>query len=172
MSAILWYSEHSLALLLFGIGMKTDLFQSCGHWWVFQICWHIECSTSTALSFRIWTSSAEIPSPPLALFIVMLPKTCLTSHSRMSGARWVITPQWLSGSLRSFLCFPGGSDGKESACNVVPGLGRSLEEGNGNPLQYPCLENSMDGEAWKATVHGVRKRHDWTTSLSFFMLML
>ena len=46
--------------------MKTDLFQSCGHCWVFQICWHIECSTFTASSFRIWNSSAGIPSPPLA----------------------------------------------------------------------------------------------------------
>ena len=46
----------------FGIGMKTDLFQSCGHCWVFQICWHIECSACTASSSRIWTSSTGIPS--------------------------------------------------------------------------------------------------------------
>ena len=65
--------------------MKTDLFQSCGHCWVFQICWHIECSTFTASSFRIWNSSTGIPSPPLALFVVMLSKAHLTSHSRMSG---------------------------------------------------------------------------------------
>ena len=88
--------------VLLRIGMKMDLFQSCGLCWVFQICWHIECSTLTASSFRIWNSSAEIPSPPLALFIVMLPKAHLTSHSRMSGSRWVITPSWLSGSWRSF----------------------------------------------------------------------
>ena len=56
---------------LFGIGMKTDLFQSCGHCWVFQICWHIEWSTFTASFFRIWNSSAGIPSPPLALLVVM-----------------------------------------------------------------------------------------------------
>ena len=62
------------ALTLFGIAMKTDLFQSCGHCWVFQICWYIECSTLTASSFRIWNSSAVFPSPPLALFVVMLPK--------------------------------------------------------------------------------------------------
>ena len=103
MSAIVWQFEHSLALPFFGIGMKTDLFQSCGHLWVFQICWHIECSTFTASSFRIWNRSAGIPSPPLALFIVILPKTHLTSHSRMSGSKWVITSSWLSGSLRSFL---------------------------------------------------------------------
>ena len=70
---------------------------------VLQICWHIECSTFTASSFRILNNSAEIPSPPLALFIVMLPKTHLTSHFRMSGFRWVIKPSWLSGSWRSFL---------------------------------------------------------------------
>ena len=83
--------------------MKTDLFQSCGHCWVFQICWHIECSTFTASSFRIWNNSTRIPSPPLALFIVMLSKAHLTSHSRMSGSRWVITPSWLSGLWTSFL---------------------------------------------------------------------
>ena len=87
----------------FGIGIKTALLQSCGHCWVFQICWCIECSTLTASSFRIWNSSARIPSPPPALFIVMLPKAHLTSHSRMSGSRWAITPSWLSGSWRSFL---------------------------------------------------------------------
>ena len=80
--------------------MKTDLFQSCGHCWVFPICWHIECSTFTASSFRIWNSSAGIPSPPLALFIVMLSKAHLTSHTRMW---WLTTPLWLSGSWRSFL---------------------------------------------------------------------
>ena len=54
-------------------------------------------------------------------------------------------------------CFPGGSDGKASACNAgdpgsIPGLGRSLGEVNGNPLQYSCLENSMYRGAWWATV--------------------
>ena len=84
--------------------MKTDLFQSCGHCWVFQICWHIECSTFTASSFRIWNSSIGIPSSPLTLFVVMLPKAHLTSNSRISGSRWVITSSWLSGSWRSLLC--------------------------------------------------------------------
>ena len=61
---------------------------------------------SAALSqhhLRIWNSSTGIPSPALALFAVMLPKAYLNSHSRMSGSRWVITPSWLSGLLRSFL---------------------------------------------------------------------
>ena len=69
----------------------------------FSKYWHIECSTFTASSFRIWNSSAGIPSPPLALFTVMLPKDHLTSHSKMSGSRWMITALWLSGPLSYFL---------------------------------------------------------------------
>ena len=58
--------------------------------------------------------------------------------------------------------FPGGSDSKESACNIrnlgsVPGLGRSSGERNSYSLQYSGLENSMDSGAWQATVHGVTK---------------
>ena len=84
--------------------MQTDLFQSCGHCWIFQICWHIEYIILRASSFRTWDCAVGIPSPPLALSVVMLPKAHLTSHSRMSGSRWVITPSWLSESLRSLLC--------------------------------------------------------------------
>ena len=63
------------------------------------------------------------------------------------------------------LGFPGGSKDKASACNLgdlglIPGLGRSPGEGNGNPLQHSCLENPMDRGAWWVTVHGVSK--SWT----------
>ena len=74
----------------FGIAFLWDWnenwpFQSCGHCWVFQICWHIECSTFTASSFRIWNSSTGIPSPPLALFVVML----LPCHTEQyDKAKW------------------------------------------------------------------------------------
>ena len=104
------WDECSCAVVwtVFGIAFlwdwnETDLFQSCGHCWVFQICWHIECSTFIASSFRIWNSSTGVLSPPLALFIVMLSKAHLTSHSRMSDSRWVITSSRLSGSWGSFL---------------------------------------------------------------------
>ena len=66
--------------------------------------------------------------------------------------------------------FPRGSVGKESTCNagdpgLIPGWGRSPGEGNGNPLQYSCLENPRDRGAWQATVHGVtRVGHDWSDS--------
>ena len=67
------------------------------------------------------------------------------------------------------LGFPGGSDGKDIACNMgdpgsISGSGRFPKEGNGNPLQYSCLENPMDRGAWQATVHGVaRVGHDLVT---------
>ena len=86
--------------------------------------------------------------------------------------------KFLIGTRASFLFlvvlfdkkFPGGSDGKVSARNAgdlgsIPGWGRVPGEGNGNPLQYSCLENSMDGEAWWATAHGVTK--SWTRLSDF-----
>ena len=106
MSGIVHWFEHSLVLPL-EIGMRIDLFlwpgfQSCGHFWVFQISWHIECNTSIASSFRVLNSSTEIPLHPPALWTVELPKAHLTSHSRMSGSGWLTIPSWLSGSLRFF----------------------------------------------------------------------
>ena len=70
----------------------------------------------------------------------------------------------------------GGSDGKASACNAgdlgsIPALGRFPGEGNGNPLQYSRLENPMDGEAWRATVHGVtHDKSDTNEQLHFHLI--
>ena len=72
----------------------------------------------------------------------------------------------MKGKSVGLVGFPGGAEVKASTCNVrdlglIPGSGRSPGEGNGNPLQYSCLENPMDGGAWWATVHGVtRVGHD------------
>ena len=101
-----------VAWAFFGIAFLWDWnknwsFPVLCHCWVFQICWHIECSTFTASSFRIWYSSTGIPSLPLALFLKMLSKAHLTSHSRMSGSRSVVTPLWLSGSW--FVCRSGSN---------------------------------------------------------------
>ena len=68
--------------------------------------------------------------------------------------------------------FLDGSDGKVSACSAgdpgsVPGSGRYPGEGNGNPLQYSCLENSKDGGAWWATVHGVPKSQTGLSDFTF-----
>ena len=81
MNAMVWWFEHSLVLPLWWIGMRNDLFQSCGPCWAFQICWHIECSTLIASSFRILNSSAEIPSPPLASLAEVFLKAHLTSQN-------------------------------------------------------------------------------------------
>ena len=74
--------------------------------------------------------------------------------------------------LKSQKGFPGGSEVNASACNaedlgLIPESERSPGEGNGNPFQYSCLENSMDGGAWQATVHGVAKSR---TQLSNFTI--
>ena len=68
--------------------------------------------------------------------------------------------------------FPGGSDSKVSVYNAgdpgsIPGLGRSPGEGNGNPLQYYCLENRMDRGAWQAKVHGVAKSRTQLSNFTF-----
>ena len=68
--------------------------------------------------------------------------------------------------------FPGGSDSKASVYNggdpgSIPGSGRSPGEGNGNPLQYYCLENPMDGGAWQATVHGVANSRTRLSNFTF-----
>jgi len=79
--------------------------------------------------------------------------------------------------LEEWLGFPGGSDGKESACNVgnlgsIPGLGRPAEEGNGYPLQYSGLENSTEerGAWWQATGHGVAKSCSRLSNFDFKVL--
>ena len=69
--------------------------------------------------------------------------------------------------------FPGSSEFKASACNAgelgsIPGLGRSAGEGNGNPLQYSCLENPMDRRAWWAIVHEVAKNRTQLSDFTFF----
>ena len=77
---------------------------------------------------------------------------------------WVGKIPWRRDRLPTPVClgFPGGSDGEESSCDagglgLTPGLGRSPGKGNSYPLQFSCLENSMDRGAWWAIVHGVSK---------------
>ena len=72
------------------------------------------------------------------------------------------------------LGFPGGLEGKVSACNAgdpgsIPESGRSPGEGKGNSLQYSCLENPMDGGAWEAAVHGVTKNWTRLSDFTFFL---
>ena len=98
------------------------------------------------------------------------------THLTPNGKGRKVLRQWGQDEGRGLLVFAfgynilgflGGSAGKESVCNVgelglIPGLRRSPGEGNGNPLQYSCLENPMDRGTWWATVHGVAKESDTT----------
>ena len=88
---------------------------------------------------------------------------------------------WASLESELYLCclqgFPGGSDGKESACNagdpgLIPGLGGSPGEEKGNSFQYSCLYDSINKGAWQATLHGVTKSWTLTFSLSTFLFTL
>ena len=79
---------------------------------------------------------------------------------------YTVEPHYSVPYLRICPAFPGGSDSKESACNAgdpgsIPGSRRSSGEGNGYPLQYSCLENSIDRGTWQATVDGVTKSQMW-----------
>ena len=103
------------------------------------------------LAFRVPTERSAVKHMEFSLYV-----TCC-----FSLAAFNILPLCLI--FFSLTGFPGGSDSKASAYNAgdpasIPGLGRSPGEGNGNPLQYSCLENLMDRGAWWAAVHGINSK--------------
>ena len=109
-----------------------------------------------------WTTAATTLSYCL--------KQCRSLPSRSNSVSYAAVDTLISYATGRTV--PGGSDGKESAWSVgdlglIPGLGRSLREGNGNPLQYSCLENPMDGGAWWTTTHGVTKSQIWLNNFTF-----
>ena len=134
-------------LPFFGIGMKIDLFQGCGHCWVFQICWHIGCSTLAASPkvrgkkciFRLCImSTLQIKCSSVG---TPLQYSCL--ENPMDGGAWwaavhVVTNSWTRLKWLHFHL--------SLSC---------IGEGNGNALQCSCLENPRDGRAWWAAVYGV-----------------
>ena len=119
-----------------------------------SLCWWV---------VRPWTSlGATVPtaaSGSLRGPICVITFACVGSELRQNYGR---KDQDITSVLLMAFGIPDDSDGKESACSVgdpgsIPGSGISPGEGNGTPLQYSCLENSMDRGAWWATVHGVAK---------------
>ena len=105
----------------------------------------------------------------LFCFITVLLKACSSFHKHQHSIKIFVLLH-----PHSYWSTPGDSDGKESACSVgdldsIPELGRCPGEGNGNPLQYSCLENPMNGGAWSATVHGIAKSQTRLGDFSFFL---
>ena len=121
------------------------------------------------LFWQFWTQGSKdlLPVPLLGLSHLSLFHSLLFLPTTTSSLIWT----WTFDKFRFWVCLLVfkwryswflGSDGKESACNAgdpasIPGSGKSLGEGNGNPLQYSCLENPKEREAWQTTVHGVTK---------------
>ena len=107
-------------------------------------------------------------------FMLPLPSFCLpaTKHAYFWASLVAQTLKNLPAMWETQDRFQGWKDSKESACNVgdpgsIPGLERSPGDGNGYPLQYSCLENSVDREAWQATIHGVTKSWTWLRNFHF-----
>ena len=114
----------------------------------------------TWVQFLGWEDLLEKKMQPIT---VVLPGKSHEQRSLVGYSSW--SHERVGHDLATKQDFPGGSDSKDSACNVgdlgsIPGLRRSLGGGHGSPLQYSCLENPMDRGTWQATVHEVAKR--WT----------
>ena len=130
----------------------------------------------------VWTALSVPPAPLPGTFSFQklgVPRMFIWKHCHVERASQSSQDTCKQSPGLSSLLFggwpPGGGlpwwpDGKDSACNaedlgLIPGLGRSPGEGNGHPLQYSCLENSMDRGAWQAIVHGVAERYYWVSNM-------
>ena len=155
--------------------MKTALFQSCDHCWVFQICWHIECSTFTASFFRIWNSSTGIPSTVyLCVAYYHLNSSTLLQISFLlwlssipcQRRQWQPTPVLVPGKSHGQRSLVGCSSWGPWELDMTQWIHfdfslSCIGEGNGNPLHCSCLENPRDGGAWWAAVYGVAQSRTW-----------
>ena len=99
-------------------------------------------------------------------------------HVTVHGVTESDTTEWLNNNSTLNIGLPGGASGKEPTCQcrkardmgLIPGLGRSLGGGHGNPLQYSCLENPMDRGAWWVIVHMVIKSQKWLNNWTLRLL--
>ena len=143
--------------------------------------WRGDCTLDEGSQISLTSSPAGSGTPTWAQTssdATISLKNAKAIHQRSNSSPWVpyskVLPSLrnvnkdlsLESELHSIVGFPGGSEGKKSSCNagdqgLIPVLGRSPRKEDGNPFQYFCLENSMDREAWWATVYGFAKvRHD------------
>ena len=151
-NSVLCIYTHSFLRILFHYGLSQDMEYSSLCYTVGPCCLSILYFKSLHLLTLI--SHSILPPTPFLLAI--------TSLFSMSVILFLFHRQVHLCHILDYKGFPGGSEVKVSACNAgdlgsIPESGRCPGEGNGNPLQYSCLENPMDGGAWWATVHGVAK---------------
>ena len=140
---------------------------------IFTIPWTVACQAPLSMGFprQEYWSGLPFPLP------VDLPNPGIEPLSPTLAGGFFATGILYLGSpckaivlqLKIKRCFPGGSDGRESAwisgdLGSISRLGRCPGEGHGNPLQYSCLVNPMDRGAWQATVHGVAKSQTWLSN--------
>ena len=134
--------------------------------WLITLTWSVVCWSE--LKMPVWWGTCEyVPWPGQVLFLA----TCISRapHFILSLAFFFFYGKEMLLALGIWLCFPGGSDGKESACNAgdpdsIPGSGRSPVEGNGYPLQYSCLDNSWISSFPRNLAgcsYGVAKSRTW-----------
>ena len=133
--------------------------------WRYSISWKVKKELKMKM---LWISSRLVMKLYFSLNI------SFTQHVNLLSGNKSIHLQFLSPWIIFYIIpdFPGRSDGKASAYNVghpgwIPGSGRCPGEGNGNPLQYSCLENPMGGGAWWAAVHGVAKSQTLLSDFTF-----
>ena len=173
MSTIVLQFEHSLALPFFGTGVKTDLFWSDGHWWVFQICWHIECSTLTTSSFRILNNATGNLLPPrwnwklilLKTFKMLLTRPWLTNLKMTVRADCAVfvrnpLPQPVTLSLLPTDCqWLGLAFGQASALSLRSG-------------QHPKLSKfSTNAASWLAFEQQESRSHFWLQYLNWTFIL-
>ena len=168
-----WHSELSLNAISEGLSQPNVLPSSppsCQALLVISFCFLLLKQVSPPDIFLFcWRTSLSAFFPYSSKIQAQENRVCLLS-AVYPAMRWCLVPnRW---SLSVNWGFPGGSDGKESACKVrylglIPGLGRSPGERNGYPLQHAGLENSTDRGVWQATVHRVTK--NWTQPHDFHL---
>ena len=169
--------SHKISKALKFLWYINLLIQGVTLWFMLKSWWNLTLVNSSKqpvnpnrnqLWMFIGRADAEAEAPNFGHLIWRansLEKTLMLGKIEGKRRRGWQRVRWLDG-ITNLMGFPGGSDGKESACNggelsSIPGLGRSLGEGNGNAFQYFCLENSVDRGFWWATVHGVSKSQTW-----------
>ena len=161
--------EEDIHVRLHLLQRRRSVLSQCQ--WLLIVCIWIKPQVQKHCPPETLQGEISSSSPPLLLRKLVWSdpsgKACLPQADSTS-IQMVYTPVFAS--TREAEGFPGGSDSKVSACNAgdlgsIPELGRSPGEGNGYPLQYSCLENSLDRGAWWAIVHGLQRvGHNWGTN--------